>query len=175
MIFVHSIISGYISLQGSFTYHIPMFIAMLVFIKVPEQEELALAFPGEEETCRIWYICAACMHLLLSVIHMIQVFSLEEYFLSSFMSIQLVSVLLEIWNLCKMLSLYGISIIQGTVFSESCIMFQFWIVIEAVAIFGTLGATIIYLFWRAMFRDSITIEFDQSQQKIDTTQDYMSA
>ena len=115
------------------------------------------------------------MHLLLSVIHMIQVFSLEEYFLSSFMIIQLVSVLLEIWNLCKMLNLYGISIIQGTVFSESCIMFQFWIVIEAVAIFSTLGATIIYLFWRAMFRDSITIEFDQSQKRNDTTQDYMSA
>ena len=48
MIYTHSILGGYICLKGSFVFHIPMLIAMLIFIKVPDLNLLAVAYPGAE-------------------------------------------------------------------------------------------------------------------------------
>ena len=66
MIFAHSIISGYVSLQGSATMHLPMLFAMLVFVDIPNEENSEV-FPDGVKT---WYYFAAAMHLICSVLHL---------------------------------------------------------------------------------------------------------
>ena len=123
MIFVHSIISGYICLQGSFVIHIPMFLAMLHFVKVPDECDLITGFPGGAESLLIepkyiqaWYIFCLTMHGVLAFTHIASIFLEEEidlYAASGFMSFQLAAVLLQIANTCYMLGLYGNSVMQG--------------------------------------------------------------
>ena len=113
------------------------------------------------------------MHGVLAVIHLVQVLGIEDNFVSFFMSLQLISVLLEMWNLCKMLDLYAVSIITGHDFSEDSRAFQFWILIEIIVLFCTLINTIIYLFWRSMKRDSVQIKY--ADTIVDTTEDFMSS
>jgi hypothetical protein len=43
MIYSHNMISGYLCLQGSFMFHLPMLISMW-FIEVPPEESLKEAF-----------------------------------------------------------------------------------------------------------------------------------
>ena len=50
MIYTHTILGGYVCLKGSFMFHIPMLIAMLIFIKVPDDNNmLQKAYPAVEE------------------------------------------------------------------------------------------------------------------------------
>ena len=81
MIFTHSIISGYICLQGSLVIHIPMIVAMLIFVKIPNICELKAAFPGKDEineewympdiTIENWYMANIAMHGVLAFCHII--------------------------------------------------------------------------------------------------------
>ena len=70
MIFAHSIISGYICLQGSFVFHIPMLIAMVQFVSVPPLDVRKEAFPGEEIYVMYWYWFAVGLHGVLAFNHL---------------------------------------------------------------------------------------------------------
>ena len=68
MINTTSLVSGYIYLQGNFTLHLPLMIALLVFVKVPSEGDLNDAFPGDEDLAQIWYPYAIALHGYLAVI-----------------------------------------------------------------------------------------------------------
>ena len=68
MIDAHNMMSGYNVLRGSLLYHIPMFIAMSIFIRIPAQEYMELAFPEEANWAIYWYWTALGLHVYLSSI-----------------------------------------------------------------------------------------------------------
>ena len=84
MIFVHSIVSGYICLQGTMAFHIGMLAAMIVFVPVPPKEEIEALFPAQEictTGCAYefledqnwavwWFYYAIGMHGILALIHL---------------------------------------------------------------------------------------------------------
>ena len=112
MIFAHSIISGYVTLQGSANVHIPMLLAMMFFVRIPSDEEIVDVFP---ESVVAWFYFAAAMHVILGVLNLVTWMenSPDSTHAASFKSIQLVCVLAETVNLCLMLKLYGTSVING--------------------------------------------------------------
>ena len=71
MIDTHSMMSGYHVLQGSLLYHIPMFIAMVVFIRLPDGEYLDMAFPEKGHQAVNWYWIAMGLHVYLSLLQLI--------------------------------------------------------------------------------------------------------
>ena len=70
MIDTHSMMSGYHVLQGSLLYHIPMFIAMVTFIRIPDQEVLDLAFPEKGHWGIRWYWIALGLHVALALLQL---------------------------------------------------------------------------------------------------------
>ena len=64
MIHTHAILTGYIALRGSMLVHIPMLIAMLSFVRVPDAES-----PNIGAAWHKTYMYAVSMHALLSVMH----------------------------------------------------------------------------------------------------------
>ena len=183
MIFVHSIISGYICLQGSFVIHIPMFLAMLNFVEVPDRCDLVLGFPRNEDVSRwtgpehieAWYKFCLALHAILALIHLASIFCdefIDQYLASGFMIVQLSAVLLQIANLCYMLNLYGNSVLQGTTITPEARLFQFWILIEISVMFCTIINSMFYLILRSLRRDLV---FYQQVEVPDTTMDFMSS
>ena len=94
MIYSHNMISGYLCLQGSFMYHLPMLIAMLVYIRIPEEDALRDTFPSQDTSdstaeffggvivsYRIdpyssmhpanWFVFASIMHGFLGLMHIV--------------------------------------------------------------------------------------------------------
>ena len=70
MIFSHNMISGYLCMQGSFMYHIPMLIAMLWWVKIPSVADLRLAFLDEGKDAIYWFWLTALLHLFLALLHL---------------------------------------------------------------------------------------------------------
>ena len=122
MIFAHSIISGYVTLQGSANVHIPMLLAMMFFVRIPSDEEIVDVFPQEIVA---WFYFAAAMHVILGFLNLITWLdkSPDETHAASFKSVQLVCVLMETVNLCLMLKLYGTSVINGLKISDDARLF----------------------------------------------------
>ena len=77
MIHTHSIISGYIVLQGNFAFHIPMLIVMWM-VTIPSTKERENAFYRENDLTLVtkWFevthcfVLAGLMHVVLSLINM---------------------------------------------------------------------------------------------------------
>ena len=154
MIFAHSIISGYVTLQGSATVHLPMFFAMMLFVTpLPNNEDLNTAFSEEDLPWRVedWFVFAAFMHVILSLVHISTLLpdSLDDEYPSTFRSLQLFSVLLETINLCWMMKLYGLSMTNNLKLTDEVRMFQFWILCEIFVALSTITTTMMYLLVRA--------------------------
>ena len=100
MIYAHAILTGYTSLRGSPTIHAAMFIAMLIFIRVPE--DVDNSFAGGN----YWYPFAVCMHLILAILtfsaFMTGITTIETVKTST----QMIAVLAEILNFTTMVTLY---------------------------------------------------------------------
>ena len=118
MIDTHSMMSGYHVLQGSLLYHIPMFIAMVTFIEMPDQEVLDLAFPGKGHWGIKWYWIALGLHVALALLQFAVI--LEAAFQGIFKNcggliqvLSTVGTIFQIFNLCTMLHLYSINMIKG--------------------------------------------------------------
>jgi len=88
------------------------------------------------------------------------------------MSIQLMAVLLQIANLCFMLSLYGNSVMQGTSITPEARVFQFWVLVEIIVMMCTIFNSMFYLLFRSIKRDA---QFYPVVEVTDTTQDFMSS
>ena len=71
MIFSHNIISGYLCMQGSFMYHLPMLIAMLWWVDIPNDQDLRLAFQDMDTQAVAWFYIQAFLHLFLAVLHIV--------------------------------------------------------------------------------------------------------
>ena len=68
MIYAVSVLKAYTALRGTLVYHLPMGIAMLIFIRIPDNEE---NFPGA-----IWfYASSVALHFMLSFIHLAEFFT----------------------------------------------------------------------------------------------------
>jgi len=153
-----------------------MFIAMLHFVKVPDQCDLITGFPGgansqlsDAEYVQAWYIYCLILHGILAAIHFASIFFEDEinnHAASGFMSIQLMAVLLQIANLCFMLSLYGNSVMQGTSITPEARVFQFWVLVEIIVMMCTIFNSMFYLLLRSIRRDA---QFYQVMEVPDTT------
>ena len=71
MIYSHSMMSGYLCLMGSYMFHIPMLIAMLIFIRIPPEADMQATFPENARTAVTWYWFALIMHVFLTAMHII--------------------------------------------------------------------------------------------------------
>lgn len=99
-----------------------------------------------------WFVFAAIMHLVLSIIHLITWIpeSLNETSPATYRSLQLVAVLFETLNLCMMLQLFGTSIVNGLEISPEATKFQIWIVCEILVALSTVITSTIYLCFRSI-------------------------
>ena len=71
MIHAYSVLTGYISLRGHFSVHIPCAIAMLCFVnpyaanQLPDSADLEWATPGG----KLWAVYGFWIHVLLGFLH----------------------------------------------------------------------------------------------------------
>lgn len=71
MIHAVSVLKAYTALRGTYVYHLPMAIAMLIFIRIPDNIE---TFPG----ALWWYITSVFLHFLLTFIHLTEFFQVTD-------------------------------------------------------------------------------------------------
>ena len=196
MIFTHSILSGYVSLQGSLTIHMPMLIAMIAFVwfpgDIPTKEEFPDAPRFSLSTCPSsgcerwyeydlytapegvisWFVFAALMHFILSCFHAVAWLneSPVDNKPASYRVWQLFAVLLETLNLCMMLQLFGSSIVSGVIHhSPKATRFQIWLLCEILVTLSTILASTVYLSLRACFN------WNKFMVEEDVTQDFMTS
>ena len=122
MINTRSIISGYIFLQGNFVVHLPMLVSMIAFVRIPNDENLSIAFPGEERLVGVWYFFNAFMHGLLSIIQMRSLVDLGSLS-TTFEFMQILGAIAQMFNLCMMMRLYGTSVLDGEVDTDENLSF----------------------------------------------------
>ena len=58
-------------------FHIPMLLAMLIFIKIPDDTVLEAAYPGEHKIVFYWYWVAITLHGLFSIMDLMYITSLD--------------------------------------------------------------------------------------------------
>ena len=157
MIFTHSIISGYVVMQGNYAMHIPMLVTMIYFVKdqIPSEECQMMIFETRLEP---WLMFSAAMHIYLAFMSILRVFTdVVDKFPGCFKSTQLVAVLLQMMNLCNMLHLVGVSTMRRhKELAEEANQFRFWILLEILMVLVTILVPTIYLFARSLaFREQI--------------------
>ena len=129
MIFNHSIISGYVVLQGSFVIHLPMLFVTIFFhdsVFWDQKTVMDEMFGADEPSCyyhvcpsewfggHVWrvYAFAIFMHLILGGLSAFKLCINEEkakHFRRTYKSVQQAFVLFEVLNFCLLLQLYGYS------------------------------------------------------------------
>ena len=114
MIYTWNILSGYQSIMGSFIFHIPMLITMLLFIRIPS-DDVEKAFPGEAHLVTFWYYFTLFNHASIGLLNMIELLTEWDIgWLNIVLSIaSTVGRLSSLGNLCLMLHLIGTSEIKG--------------------------------------------------------------
>ena len=58
--------------------------------------------------------------------------------------------------MCKMLTLYAVSVTAGELVSQDAINFQFWLLIELIVLMATVVVTILHLLQRSIISEAIT-------------------
>ena len=80
MIYAYSVLQGWTSMRGSASVHLPMLIAMLVFMNpywgddLPDQDDIDWAFSGAE----VWARFGLIMHFILASLHIFQLSVFSE-------------------------------------------------------------------------------------------------
>ena len=148
--------SGYLCLQGSYLFHIPMLIAMLVFVRIPEVEDQELAFPEEGNWVTLWYWAAVTMHVCLSVTNIVGNFidDLGPLSTSIFLAFQNWLAIAEMFNLCTMMHLYSVHAIDGK-YVDDVESFKLWLQIEIYMIVSTVATAAIYMLTRSCSRGAL--------------------
>ena len=111
------------------------------------------------------------MHVYLAIMSVIRVFTkVVELFPGCYKSTQLVAVLLQIMNLCKMLHLYGVATMRSHLeLATESKLIKFWILLEILMLLVTILTPTLYLFLRSLaFREQI-IDRQASQRYSDDT------
>ena len=171
MIYSHTMMSGYLCLQGSYMFHIPMLIAMLIFVRVPQAEDQELAFPEEGNWLTYWYWGAVTMHVCLSVTNLVGNFidELGPLATSTFLWIQNHLAIAEMFNLCVMMHHYSVHAIDGK-YVDDVESFKFWLLIEIYMIISTVMTAALFMLTRSCSRGAL--EFYVPIQ--DDSQDFLS-
>ena len=159
MIHAYAILTGYIALRGSSVIHFSMLVAMIVFVRIPPDEELLIAFPGGEA----WYFYALFMHLILGFLHfttMIQTIDAVETFKEGLL---MCAVLAEVLNFVTMLSLFAEAPMWSDMTSEER-LFEIWLFVEALVIMGTVLVNVIYVFIRSFYREGVDLSLEGDVQ-----------
>ena len=107
MIYTSSILGGYVCLKGTFVFHIPMLIAMLIFIKIPDDKYLSAAYSERYLLAFYWYLITAVLHGLFIIIDLIYFLNLDDIFGMAYHSVLLALRYMQMANICIMLMLYA--------------------------------------------------------------------
>ena len=111
------------------------------------------------------------MHVYLAIMSVIRVFTkVVELFPGCYKSTQLVAVLLQIMNLCKMLHLYGVATMHSHLeLATESKLIKFWILLEILMVLVTLLTPTLYLFLRSLaFREQIIDRLANQRYSDDT-------
>ena len=175
MIYAYNILTGYMAIRGSLFIHIPMFIAQLIFVRPPEG--LGDGFEALEKSFRDWWLFSLIMHLILSLVHFLRVFSwglpcfkdkLPTPFETVRQGFQMVAVLAETLNFALMLTLIVTTTYSFKQFDTEETLknnielstYRRWITIEAGMFIVTVGSNIIVVFLRTFFKDPLGLDID---------------
>ena len=144
MIYAYSALSGYSCLIGSFRVRIPMLVAMILFIQVPQSEGNSLAISKQT------YVQCFCMHLILSFVDM-AAYSQGVVFLSSFFeAFQTSMVVFQVLNLVTLITYYDAlqnNRLKVEMGRQDFQVFALWIVIELNMIIFLIAANILAMFF----------------------------
>ena len=111
-----------------------------------------------ETRLELWLAASGFMHLYLAFMSILRTFTeIVEQFPGCYKSAQLVAVLLQMMNLCKMLHLVGVGTMnRHKELSEEARQFEFWIQLEISMVLMTILTPTVYLFARSLaFREQI--------------------
>ena len=72
MIHAYAILTGYIAMRGSLVIHTALLVAMLCFVRIPD--DYHNSFPGG----KIWYIYAVIMHVILALLNFSTILQLNN-------------------------------------------------------------------------------------------------
>ena len=111
-----------------------------------------------ETRVELWLMVSGFMHVYLAFMSILRTFTeAVERFPGCYKSAQLVAVLLQMMNLCKMLHLVVVSTMnRHKDLSEEARKFEFWIILEISMVLMTILTPTIYLFARSLaFREQI--------------------
>jgi hypothetical protein len=96
------------------------------------------------------------MHICLALMSVIRDFTkIVEHYPGCYKSLQLVAVLLQIMNLCKMLHLIGVATMHAHLkLASEAKLIKFWILLEILMVLVTILTPTLYLFLRSLaFRE----------------------
>ena len=148
MIFAYSVLSGYQSVRGSFAVHMPMFIAMLIFVnpytknQLPDEEDFEWTWPG----ARLWTYYGLWMHLLLAFLHFVMMTAAVPEGAQVFrLVLQIIGVVAQVLNLCIICTLYTQSPAMELM-NDKQIAFEGWVFTESYMIAFITIANSIFLF-----------------------------
>ena len=151
MIGSEHILSGYVILRGSFQIHIPMCIAMLIFIRPPD-EECQTFWQG----AALWYNLAVFQHILLSLVHMNAIYIDISGWPLFLESIKIMAIIAEVLNFIMAMILFINSPPSHELKPEEN-SFKIWVMLEMLMIASLVLANIFYVFVRTWERNKITI------------------
>ena len=171
MIYSHSVLGGYVCLKGSYMFHVPMLLAMLIFIKIPNDSVLAAAYPGEHSIVFYWYWVTIALHGLFSIMDLIYITNLDSFWLTGYEVFSLLLRYGQIGNFCIILMLYATGETAGTFENQHIKDLNFWILIELLVNSVLFINSTLYLILRGFMRDSITLELEYD---FDEFEDFMS-
>ena len=151
MIGSEHILSGYVILRGTFQIPIPMCIAMLIFIRPPD-EECQTFWQGAS----LWYNLAVVQHILLSLVHMNAIYIYITGWTLFLESIKIMAIIAEVLNFIMAMILFINSPPSHELKPEEN-SFKIWVMLEMLMIASLVLANIFYVFVRTWERNKITI------------------
>ena len=105
MIYAWNVLKAYTALRGTYVYHLPMAIAMLVFIRIPRGGNYDVEFP----LAWVWYTTSVVLHFLQSFIHLSEFFEPEnrKMFLPVREIAKIFTIFFQAINFILLATLYG--------------------------------------------------------------------
>ena len=142
MIHANAILTGYTALMGSPIIHGAMFLAMLAFVRVPD--DVDQSFPGGQQ----WYVFAVFMHTILALltfsVYITSIDALETVRAGA----QMIAVLAEILNFTTMLTIFANSK-EWDDMTDQEKKFCIWILVEAIMVITTVFANMLFVMIRS--------------------------
>ena len=163
MIHAVSVLKAYTALRGTYVYHLPMAIAMLIFIRIPDND----TFPG----ALYWYITSVFLHFLLTFIHLTEFFQVSDKSNHYVLEIgKIFTIPLQAFNFILLATLY-VESPSYTDLDEEGARFKIWLFIEAVMVVSQVLTNMLFVLIRTMERTKVSVMFGSNDDELS---DYVS-